>query len=80
MSVSSVAPNSPVSGFDKKSATLIPSAAVIQGQITALQKKIEAEKVSKSDNAKMRASRLDQYNLQLEQLNEQLAKSQGGAK
>jgi hypothetical protein len=80
MSVSSVSPKSPVSGFDNKTATLIPSAAIIQGQITALEKRIAAEKLSKSDDAKLRVSRLDQYNFQLQQLNEQLAKVQGGAK
>ncbi len=80
MSISSVSPKSPAAGFDSKNATLIPSAAMIQSQITALQKRIQAEKLSKSDDAKTRASRLDQYNFQLQQLNEQLAKAQGGAK
>jgi len=80
MSVSPVAPKSPVIGFDGKTATLIPSAAIIQGQITAIQKRIAAEKLTKSDNAKLRSSKLDQLNFQLQQLNEQLAKAQGGAK
>jgi len=79
MSISSVSPKSPVSGFSSKNESVIPSAAIIQSQITALQKRIQAEKVSKSDDAKTRSSRLDQYNFQLQQLNEQLVKVQGSA-
>jgi len=81
MSISSVSAKSPVSGFDTKSvsASANSSATALQNQISTLQKKIQVEKLSKSDNAKTRANRLAQYNFQLQQLEEQLAKAQPAA-
>jgi hypothetical protein len=76
MSISSVSSKSSVSNFSTSSSSVGSNAVSLQNQITALQKRILAEKISKSDDAKTRASRLAQYNLQLQQLDAQLAKIQ----
>jgi hypothetical protein len=73
MSISSVSPKSPLMSFSTASAGIGSNATAIQSQITALQKRIQAEKISKSDDAKARATKLAQYNLQLQQLDAQLA-------
>ena len=76
MSISSVSSKGPISSFNTSKMTVSSSAVAIQNQITALQKRIQVEKLSKSDDAKARAIKLAQYNNQLQQLDEQLAQAQ----
>ncbi len=73
MAISSVSSTPSVTDFMTAGTGTSSGATALQAQITALQKRIQAEKLSKSDDAKARATKLAQYNLQLQQLEEQLA-------
>lgn len=80
MGISSISPKSPSASTGASSLTNSSNAASIQNQITALQKKIQAEQQSKADDAKTKATRLAQYNQELLVLNAQLSKTKASTK
>lgn len=68
---------SSISSTSVSAAGLAPntSAASLERQIADVEKKIQAEKQSKTDDTKTKATKLTQYYQQLERLNAQLSKS-----
>lgn len=79
MGISSISPKGPISSVSGSGITNSTTAS-LESQIVALQKKIQAEQQTKVDDAKTKATKLAQYNQQLQVLNDQLLKAKSSTK